>query len=81
MLSKDNTNTTTMASTARNGPLALHIDVNYSSHPRRIDRIQCPDQAHMLFSGMIWSKSLKTLWWCSNDGNESHLAIGAFWGL
>ncbi len=30
---------------------------------------------------MSWSKALKTLRWCSNDGDESCLAIGAFWGL
>jgi hypothetical protein len=27
---------------------------------------------------MSWSKALKTLQWCGNDGDESHLAIGAF---
>ncbi len=30
---------------------------------------------------MSRSKALKTLRWCGNDGDESHLAIGAFWGL
>ncbi len=30
---------------------------------------------------MSWSKALKTLRWCGNDGNESCLAIGAFEGI
>jgi hypothetical protein len=39
-------------------------------------------QARIYFSlAMMWSKSLKILQWCGNDGNESRLAIGAFWGF
>ena len=70
-----------MAAAARNGPLALHIDVKKSTTSHCIDWIRCSDQEHMLFSGMIRSQSLKTLWWYGNDGNESCLAIRAFWGL
>jgi hypothetical protein len=75
---KQTTNTTTMATAPGNGPLPPHMKSNF----RRIRVVLIGDNAprkQIFFSlAMSWSKALKIIQWCSNYGDESCLAIGAF---
>jgi hypothetical protein len=67
-----------MAVTPRNGPLPPHMKSNF----RRIRLGLIGDNALIkqicFLPAMSQSKALKTLRWCSDDGDESCLTIRAF---
>ncbi len=68
-------NTTTMAVAPGNGPLPPHMKSNF----RRICVRLIGDNGEFAFApAMSRSKALKTLRWCSDDGDESCLTIEAF---
>jgi hypothetical protein len=67
-----------MAVAPGNGPLPPHMRLNF----RRLCVGLIGDNAQSkricISPAMSWSKALKMLRWCGDDGDESCLAIGAF---
>ncbi len=70
-----------MAVTPRNGPLPPHMKSNVRRICVELIGDNAPSKQICFSPAMSRSKAFKTLRWCSDDGDESHLTIGAFWGL
>ncbi len=75
---RETTNTTTMAVAPRNGPLPPHMKSNFRRICIGLIGDNAPSKQICFSLAMSLSKALKTLRWCSNDGDESRLAIGVF---
>ncbi len=75
------TNTTTMAIALGNSPLPPHMKSNFRRICIGMIGDNAPSKRIWFSPAMSWSKAFKMLQWCGNDGDESRLAIGAFWGL
>jgi hypothetical protein len=65
----------------RNGPLPPHMKSNFRRIGIGLIGNNAPSKGICFSPAMSRSKALETLWWCGNDGDESHLAIGAFEGF
>ncbi len=67
-----------MAVAPGNGPLLLHMKSNFRRIRVELIGDNAPSKQICFSPAMSRSKALKTLQWCGNDGDKSHLAIGAF---
>jgi hypothetical protein len=67
-----------MAVAPGNGPLLPHMKSNFRHICVGLIGDNAPSKQICFSPAMSRSKTLKTLRWCGNDGDESHLAIGAF---
>jgi hypothetical protein len=59
-------------------PLPPHMNFNFRCIRVGLIGDNAPRKQICFSPAMSQSKALKTLWWFSNDGYESRLAIGAF---
>ncbi len=67
-----------MAVASGNGPLPPHMKSNFRRICVGLIGDNAPSKRICFSLAMSQSKALKMLRWCSGDGDESHLAIGAF---
>jgi hypothetical protein len=67
-----------MAVAPGNGPLPPHMKSNFRGIRVRLIGANALSKQICFSPAMSQSKALKTLRWCGDDGDESHLAIGAF---
>ncbi len=78
---RETTNTTTMAVAPKNGPLPPHMKSNFRCIWVGLIGDNASSKRICFSPAMSRSNALKMLPWCGDDGDESCLAIGAFWGL
>jgi hypothetical protein len=67
-----------MAVAPRNGSLPPHMKSNFRRIRVGLIRDNAPSKRICFSLAMSWSKALKTLRWCGDDGDESCFAIRAF---
>jgi hypothetical protein len=67
-----------MAVAPGNGPLLPHMKSNFRRTRVGLIGDNAPSKQICFSPAVSWSKALKTLRWCGNDGDESCLTIGAF---
>ncbi len=70
-----------MAVAPRNGPLPSHMKSKFRRICVGLIGDNAPSKQICFSPAMSRSKAHKALRWCSNDGDGSRIAIGAFWGL
>ncbi len=70
-----------MAVATGNVPLPLHMNFNFRRVRVGLIGDNAPSKQICFSPAMSRSKTLKMLWWFGDDGDESRLAIGAFFGL